>query len=380
MSSEAAVFWVCLLLLGYVHVGYPVVMWAWGTAGKRPLRRGGTEPTVTVVVVAYNEANRVAARLRNLLAQDYPRDRLDIVLASDGSADGTVGTARAFAPASVQVVEFAHRRGKPSVLNEVVPGVRGEIVVLADARQEFAPDAVRALVAPFADGRVGAVSGELVLTEGGERTAVGAGAGFYWRYEKFIRRHESGADSVVGATGCIYAIRRSLFQPIPDNTLLDDVLIPMTIARHGYRVLFEPGARAYDEAPRTAGQEFTRKVRTIAGNFQLFARHPWLLSPFANRLWLQTLSHKALRLVSPILLVGLLVANALLLDRPLYGYVLALQLAFYAAALAGHALRHTARLPLLSGPYMFCLLNWITVVAFHRFVTGSQAVTWRKTL
>jgi len=221
------------------------------------------------------------------------------------------------------------------VLNDLVPRCRGEIVVLADARQRFEAGALGALVRPFADPRVGAVGGELVLARDPATTPVGRGVGVYWRLEKSIRLSESLVDSTVGATGAIYAIRRDLFDPIPDDTILDDVLIPMRIVRFGYRVLFEPAARAYDRPATSAGEEFVRKVRTIAGNFQMLARERWMLDPFRNRLWLQTLSHKGLRLLGPLLLGTALVTNLLLAGRPLYEWTLLAQGVFYAAALLG---------------------------------------------
>ena len=291
-----ALLWLSLGLLAYVYAGYPALMWV--RAARRPPARHvwAATPAVSVVVVAHNEARRVTERIENLLALDYPRERLEIILVSDGSTDGTVDRARAYAHRGVIVRAFAQRRGKPSVLNETVPAASGEIVVLADARQRFAPEALRALVRPFADPRVGAVSGELVLTRAADATAAGDGVGFYWRYEKLIRQSESRVHSTVGATGAIYAVRRALFTAIPADTILDDVVIPMNIVRQGYRVLFESGARAYDRVSATAREEFTRKVRTIAGTFQLFGRHRWLLGPVQNPLWFQTLSHKGARL------------------------------------------------------------------------------------
>ena len=372
------IFWLSVALLAYAHVGYPALVAARARLRPRPPRRGG-EPMVSVVIVAHDEATRIGARIQNLLALDYPADRLELVVASDGSSDGTPECARAWEPDGVTVVAFETRRGKPAVLNDVVPKAGGEIVVMADARQTFDPRAVRELVAPFADAGVGAVSGELILTGGGDATQVGEGVSVYWRYEKFIRRHESLADSTVGATGAIYAIRRALFVPIPPDTILDDVLIPMTIARRGYRVVFEAAARAYDRPAATASQEFRRKVRTIAGTFQLFARGRWLLSPRHNRLWLQTVSHKGLRLLSPLLLAAIAASNVLLLEKPLYRLSLGAQVVFYVVALIGWLMGDArTRIPFMSVPYVFCLLNWATTVAFVRFLTGRQRVTWDK--
>lgn len=379
MLSEEIFFWASVLLLSYTYLGYPALMYAWAALRGRPHRKQRIQPTVSVVAVAHNEATRVAQRLENLLSLDYPRCQLEILFASDGSTDDTVERARAYEPKGIRVIAFNRRRGKPAVLNDIVPEARGDVVVLADVRQRFEPGALRALVAPFADVQVGAVSGELILNQNAKGTSVGEGIGFYWRYEKFMRRSESQVDSAVGATGAIYAIRRELFRPVPEDTILDDVVIPIRIARQGYRVLFEPDARAYDGAAATAAEEFTRKVRTITGNFQLFAREGWILNPFRNRLWLQTVSHKGFRLLTPVLLSGAFAANLLLLGLPFYRLAFAGQVVFYAAALGGHALRNAKRkIPLFSFPYVLCLLSWATVVAFFRFVTGSQAVTWEQ--
>jgi cellulose synthase/poly-beta-1,6-N-acetylglucosamine synthase-like glycosyltransferase len=372
-----AILWLSLGLLAYVYAGYPALMWMRAARRPRIWHDSPATPAVSVVVVAHNEARRVTERIENLLALDYPRERLEIILVSDGSTDGTVDRARAYAHDGVIVRAFPQRRGKPSVLNETVPAASGDIVVLADARQRFAPEALRALVRPFADPRVGAVSGELILTRTVDATAGGDGVGFYWRYEKLIRQSESRVHSTVGATGAIYAVRRALFTSIPADTILDDVVIPMNIVRQGYRVLFESGARAYDRVSATAREEFMRKVRTIAGTFQLFGRHRWLLSPVQNPLWFQALSHKGARLATPVFHVTALVSNVAVAADPVYGYLLGGQLLFYGIALGGFVLRNSRRrLPLVGVPFTICLLTWATVVAFGRYVSGRQRVTW----
>jgi glycosyltransferase involved in cell wall biosynthesis len=376
MSALRVCFWGSVLLLAYTHVGYPLLIWAWSRLRPRPARSGQGEPRVTVLVVAYNEAARVARRLDNLLALDYPRERLQILLASDGSTDGTAERAAAHARGRVDVIHYPTRRGKPAVLNATLPKATGEIVVLADARQVFAPTAIRALASRFADPAVGAASGELVLADAGRGETAGKGIGFYWRYEKLIRRCEGLVDSTIGATGAIYAIRRHLFERIPDDTILDDVVIPVRVVRRGYRVTFEPAARAYDRVSPTPTEEFRRKVRTIAGTFQLFARERWLLNPAQNRLWLQTVSHKGLRLLGPPLLGLALATNLALASDPFYRATLAAQIAFYAAALGGFILKRRRTHVALAAPYVFCLLNWATVVAFVRFLGGRQRVTW----
>jgi poly-beta-1,6-N-acetyl-D-glucosamine synthase len=373
-------FWSAAALLVYAYAGYPLLVTL--VAAGAPRRIAGTQdvtPSVTIVVTVYNEAARIESRLDNLLALDYPPEKVEIFVGSDGSDDGTVELARRYAARNVHVFAFAFRRGKPAMLNDLIPRASADIVVLADARQPYAPDALKQLVAGFGDPAVGAISGELVLGEPSPGTAVGGGVGLYWRYEKHIRRAEARVDSTVGATGAIYALRRQLFEPIPPDTVLDDVLIPMQVVRTGHRVLFEGHARAFDRPSASGREEFTRKMRTITGLFQLFAAHPWLLSPLSNRLWLQTISHKALRLCGPVLLIAALASSAALADQLFYRMALLAQLAFYTAAAAGAAARIRGRVPrVLSLPFTFCLLNLATLAAIWRFAVAGQAVTWDR--
>jgi cellulose synthase/poly-beta-1,6-N-acetylglucosamine synthase-like glycosyltransferase len=393
-DAGVALFWLSVGLLFYVYVGYPAMAAVRARVRPRPIaraierrahpntvrfpdRRMAAPPRVSIVVVAYNEASSIEARLDNLLALDYPADRLEILVASDGSTDDTVERARRYQSSGVRVQAFGHRSGKAAVLNAIVPHASGDIVLLADARQRFETSALRALVADFNDPAVGAVSGELML-EAGDGGAAG-GTALYWRYEKLLRSAESQTDSTVGATGAIYAIRRSLFVPIPDDTLLDDVLIPLRIVQQGYRVIFEPAARAWDRTSATDGQEFGRKARTIAGTFQLFSRERWLFDPRRNRLWFATMSHKGLRLLLPVLHMGALAANVTAASVWPYQWLLVAQAAFYAAALGGAIQRRGRyRLRLLTIPYTLCLLCWADVVGFYRFVTNRQPVTWER--
>jgi biofilm PGA synthesis N-glycosyltransferase PgaC len=398
-SVGALIFWTSLVLLAYVYVGYPLIAWLRGRLRPKRPRCAPIEPHVTVIVVAHNEAHRIGRRIENLLSSDYPRERLTVVIGSDGSTDGTVLIARQYAKHGVMVREFRDRRGKPAVLNELVPSAAGEIVVLADARQRFEPSAIRALVANFADPEVGAASGELLLRKRKGTTPRGEGVGFYWKYEKFIRANESWSGSTVGATGAIYAIRRHLFGPIPEDTVLDDVLIPVKIVRRGYRVVFEPEARAHDLISGSPREDFVRKTRTIAGTFQLLAREPWILNPLSSRIWFETLSHKALRLAIPALHVALFASNLALApvefapplqaaqglatvssaDAWFYSWMMVGQMMFYAAASAGHVLANTYRRNiLLTVPYTMTLLGWATIVGFTRFVTRRQRVTWER--
>jgi len=379
MTVAHTVFWVSAILLLYTYLGYPLLIRLWSGFWARQVTTGPLSPSITLVVVAHNEARRIRQRLENFLDLDYPWDRVEVIVASDGSTDGTAELARKYRAPQVRVVEFKNRRGKSAVLNDVIPMASGEIVVLADVRQRFETSALHALAECFLDPQVGAVSGELILLDGPSRSEVEKGVDFYWRYEKFMRLHESRVGSTVGATGAIYALRRILFKPIPDATILDDVLIPMQVARLGYRVLFEPRARAYDWVAAAASEEFMRKLRTIAGNFQLFILEPWLLNPLVNPLWIQTVSHKLFRLLSPFALGAVFCSNLFLLQDPDYTWIFAAQSTFYAAAFLGYLTRGAARRPFfLNVPYAFCLLNWATVVAFVRLLNGRQRVTWER--
>jgi cellulose synthase/poly-beta-1,6-N-acetylglucosamine synthase-like glycosyltransferase len=377
--SAGALFWVSLVLLVYVYVGYPLIAVVRARLSAQPRRKAPIEPTVSIVVIAHNESERIGGRIENLLALDYPRHKVEIVIGSDGSTDDTVERARCYERFGVRVRAFQQHRGKPAVVNALVPLVRGEIVVFADARQRFEPQTVRQLVTNFADPHVGAASGELVIEAGDGTAPAGHGAALYWRYEKAIRCAEGRVDSTIGATGAIYAIRRALFESIPEDTLLDDVLIPLRVVRRGYRVVFEPEARAYDAASSTALQEFVRKTRTIAGTFQLMAREGWLLNPLQNRLWFETISHKVLRVALPMFHVSVLASNIALADSGFFGMTLALQVIFYAAAIIGFVQREARRrVVLFSAPCAMCLLLWATIVGFYRFITHRQQVTWER--
>jgi cellulose synthase/poly-beta-1,6-N-acetylglucosamine synthase-like glycosyltransferase len=377
--SAGTLFWLSLTMLVYVYIGYPMIAAARARLFSQPRRKGAIEPDVSIVVIAHNEAERIGDRIENLLALDYPPQKLEIVVGSDGSTDETVARARRYERFGVSVRVFQQHRGKPAVVNALVPLVRGDIVVFADARQRFDPHTVRQLVANFADPHVGAASGELVITAADGTAPAGHGAALYWRYEKFIRSAEGRVDSTIGATGAIYAIRRALFESIPEDTLLDDVLIPLRVVRRGYRVVFEPEARAYDGASSTALQEFVRKTRTIAGMFQLIAREGWLLNPLQNRLWFETLSHKVLRVALPMFHALLLASNIALADSGFFALILALQVSFYALASVGFIKRDARhRAVVFSAPCAMCLLLWATIVGFYRFITHRQQVTWER--
>jgi cellulose synthase/poly-beta-1,6-N-acetylglucosamine synthase-like glycosyltransferase len=390
------VFWLSVAAVLYVYAGYPILLRAWGRLRAKPVQCGvrtaecgtnagtnsafrlpqsGLPPRVSVVIAARNEAARLPARIDNLLSLDYPANRRQIIVVSDGSTDETLPVLEKYRDV-VDVIAMPPG-GKALALNAGVAAARHEILVYADARQVFAPDALRELVVPFADQRVGAVTGELrldaespcrrsgrdrrsaerragirapVIERRGDdrrrtiRSTIADGIGLYWRYEKDLRRLESAIGSTLGATGAIYAMRRSLFRPLPADTILDDVLTPMRVVLAGFRVVFTDRARAYDRAAVDADAEARRKIRTLAGNYQVLALEPRLLVPLVNPVWLQYVSHKVGRLLVPYAVLAIFVASIVLSGVHLfYGLVLAAQVAFYLLAGIGAVLEFTAR-------------------------------------
>lgn len=332
-------FWASAFVIAYVYVGYPLLLAAWARLAPRPPRRAsfpaGAWPAVSIVIAARNEAPRLPARIDNLLEIPYDGPR-EIIVVSDGSSDGTAEALAAYRD-RVRLIELP-RGGKPLALNAGVAAASGDVIVFADARQRFGREALRALVANFADPTVGGVTGELILDceEGHADSTIGEGVGAYWAYEKWLRRREGLVRSTLGATGAIYALRKALWRPLPAETLLDDVLAPMRAVLDGWRIVFEEGAVAYDRAAPDAAAEARRKRRTLAGNYQILAQEPRLLVPVVNPVWLQYVSHKVGRLLVPWALLLLLVSSAALaLHAWFYAAAFAAQGLFYGLALVG---------------------------------------------
>jgi cellulose synthase/poly-beta-1,6-N-acetylglucosamine synthase-like glycosyltransferase len=382
-TSLQLLYWICLAVLVYIYAGYPVVVWIQSRVRKPrsvPPSGAGGGRTVSIVIVAHNEAKTLPGKIRSLLASNGAGQIREIWIGSDGSTDDTRQVIAELGEPRVQLVEFPVRRGKPSVLNDLVPRCSAEIVLLADARQVFDPECIARLLAHFDDETVGVVSGELLLRSVGTHTTAAAGIGFYWRYEKFIRRCESRGRGVPGATGACYAIRKSLFEPIPPATILDDVAIPMQAVARGFRCLFEPEALVFDEPSKSTRQEAIRKRRTIAGAAQLVRLFPQWLLPWRNPLWFEYVSHKLLRLGSPLFMVLALAANLCLLQMPLYRVLLIAQAGFYASAAVGWCYQLAGRGSSLFGPpLMFVTLNLTTIAALWDALFARYRVTWQKT-
>lgn len=385
MNAVEWTFWLSLAGVGYLYAGYPLTVWLLARVCGRPVRHGEWAGRISIVLAACNEARRLPAKLDSLFASDAANRIHEVLIGSDGSDDDTPQVVAACPDPRVRLIPFTERRGKAAVLNDLVPLCQADVVVLTDARQPLDPAALSRLTAGFADPSVGVVSGELMFRTSESDTVAARGMGAYWTYEKFIRKSESRFRGVPGATGALYALRRELFRPIPEDTLLDDVVIPMQAVEQGRRCLLEPGAIAWDVPSQSTVQESIRKRRTIAGAAQLIVRQPRWLLPWRNPLWWEYVSHKLARLASPLLLVLLLGTNVLLvagqagLAPEVYQTLLGAQGVLYLAALCGWGLaRLGRRAPLLGTALMFVALNVTTVLALWDALRGRFRAAWQR--
>jgi cellulose synthase/poly-beta-1,6-N-acetylglucosamine synthase-like glycosyltransferase len=382
IQLASVVFWVCLACVLYAYVGYPIVLGCLarlvGRRGQPPAGDDSSLPSVTVLIAAYNEEAEIDKRIQTALMTDYPADKLDVVIASDGSSDGTAAIVRGYAGHGVRLLDYRQRRGKATVLNDAFAEVQGDVVLLSDANTHIDPTALRKLVRWFDDPEVGVVVGRLVLTD----PATGRNVdGLYWKYETYLKRREARLGGLLGANGAIYAIRRRLFAPIPNDTIVDDFVLPLQAQlRTGCRLVYEAAAVAQEETPLGLGAEFHRRSRIGAGGFQsltllwplLHPRHGWTAFTF--------LSHKVLRWLCPFFLIGLLASNTCLLDEPLYQAALLAQAGFYLVSLLAAFVPARFRLlrPLRLTT-MFTSMNAALLVGFCRWLFGSQKAAWKRT-
>jgi len=384
----------CPALVLYSYAGYPLLLWLLSrlrdmVAAPAPAAAaaGAELPPVAVVISAYNEEQHVVARIRNLLEQDYPADRLRIFIGSDGSRDRTGELLRSIADPRLQAFEFQQNRGKANVLNDLVARTREPLLVFSDANTLFAPGALRRLVAHFADPAVGCVAGELRLRSvGGDNQDS-----LYWRIEQMLKRHESRIGATLGANGAIYAIRRELWRPLAPDTICDDFCVAMNVAARRQRSLYEPAAQAEEDTPASIGAEYGRRVRIGIGNFQALLRHPEYLLRTSMATRFAYVSHKVLRWLAPhLLLLALAAATTLAWAAPpaaraLWTGVavaegLALLLAALLYLLSERRAAAGARLPgLLAIPAFLFALNFAFLVASWRYATGNYSGSWRRT-
>lgn len=367
------VFWTSAFVIVYAYVGYPLVLLLLRIFIHRPVRKSPIEPYVTLVVPAYNESRVIEAKIRNAASLDYPVDKLEVLIASDGSSDGTVELARHLSDGNrIRILAFPDNRGKISVLNDAVREARGEIIVFSDASAMLKSDSIRLLVANFADPEVGAVGG-IYRVQHASGARLGSQEEIYWKYETFLKIQESSLASTLGGHGQITAVRKNLYPYPARGTINDDFVIPVRVLAGGSRVVYEPLAVASEEASEMVG--FQRRVRIMAGNMQQLRELKGLLCPPRLLPLFFFISRKVVRSAIPFFLVFLAVSNFFLLHERFYQLTGLSQLMFYGLALSGSRWRLKPRA--LRLPYYFCFVNAAYLWSVYQLLQGRGKVGWK---
>jgi len=387
MTVAAAVFWICASLISYTYFCYPAVLLiAYSiTQLKRDLvyltgrmdRRVGTArgdlPSVSILVPAHNEAAHLPGTLENLQKLDYPQDKLEIIIVSDGSTDGTNEILQNVQAPYIRTVLVPQRNGKASALNRAAAEATGSILLMSDASTLLRPDGVSKLTRHFGDQSVGAACGSLEFIGSDESKQT---EGIYWKYESVLRLMEARLGATLTASGAYYALRRSCYQPLDPSAVLDDFLIPMSIRKQGFRIVYDPEAVAREFAEDSVSGEFRRRVRLAVGSFRAL---PGLIrTPMSVLTRVAFFSHKVSRWLMPFVFIGLLAANIPLIGKNAYGMAFALQCLFYLLAITGMiSARRKVHLPGLLC-YFLCAMNLAFLVGFFRALKGGTEGVWQR--
>ena len=370
-------FFCFIFILLYIYWGYPVIIFLFSRLANKEVRKGVYEPKVTILITAYNEENHIEATIKNKLILSYPRNKMEIIVISDGSEDRTDEIVSAFACQGVKLFRQEPRRGKTSALNMAVPQATGDILVFSDANSIYDKDALRYLMENFADSAVGYVTGNMVYVNS-DGTTIGDGCSAYMKYENFLRHYETQVGSIVGVDGGIDAVRRFLYRPMNADQLPDFVL-PLMVVEQGYRVIYEPRALLKEETLKSSEDEYRMRVRVSLRALWALWDMQKLLNP--NRYGIfsfQLLSHKVLRYLGIVFMVGAYIFNIFILPcSRLFQILFLLQSLFYGAALAGNVLEKRGKSSrFLYIPYYFCLINIAAGHALIRLLRGEKQVLW----
>jgi biofilm PGA synthesis N-glycosyltransferase PgaC len=369
-------FWVSILFIVYTYLLYPLLIVLASKLKNRPPVPDIADtnyPSITMIIVVCNEEKVILDKLENCRNLDYPAEKIQICIVSDGSTDGTAEILRN--QEDILFIEDDVNKGKPHQINTAIERCESDLIVFSDARQMYKVDSLSKLARNFVDSDIGAVSGDLTFISADDATE--RSVGLYWNYEKMLRKAESNVASTLGVTGAIYAMRRSLVEPIPYDTVLDDIEIPLRAFRQGYRIVFDKEALAYDVASSRIEAEFRRKARTLAGNFQLFARNPWLLNPVKNRIFLQTVSHKLFRLFVPYFMILMLITT-FVAEGSVFKLLFWSQMAFYALGMAALGSGMLRRIRLINFISVFITLNSASVYALFIYVFKKADARWKQ--
>ena len=371
------IFWASATALVYTYAGYPALIALISALRPRKVMRGNFTPSLTIIITAYNEERALAAKLGNTLALDYPRELTEIIVASDCSNDRTDEIVQSFHSQGVILHRQPQRLGKTAAQNAAVEKARGEIIVFSDATSLYETDALRTIVRNFADATVGCVGGRLIYVDPAD-THIGRGAKSYWGYETFLKRHESNAGSLIGVSGCLYAVRKSAYVPLY-NEACSDFIIATKMVEQGLRAIYEPEAVCAEETNQRQDNELRMRVRVIAQTFTDLWRHRAMLNPLRSGLYgVQLLSHKVMRYFVPFFLMGLFAASAVLANystmfRALF---LAQSLGYMCGAIAWLLENFGVRSRLLALPHYFVLANVASVIAMFQFLRGERYARW----
>lgn len=370
-------FWLSAALLFYVYAGYPLLLAVVSQLRSRPVRRAAMKPFVSVIITAYNEERDLAAKLENTLALDYPADKLEIIVASDCSTDRTDEIACQYKERGVRLCRQAERKGKTATQNSAVEQARGEIILFSDATTLYRPDVLKVILPSFADETIGCVAGRLIYLDP-SKTSVGQGARSYWGYETFLKERESRICSLIGVSGCLYAVRRSAYVPMYPEAC-SDFLIATKMVEQGLRTVYEPAAVCTEETNKRADKELRMRVRIITQTITDLWRHRAMMNPFRSGFYaVQLISHKVLRYLVPVFLLLTFISSLVLAPRSLFYFLVALaQLCFYGAAALSWLLESLGwRNRLLALPQYFVLANLASLMAFYKFLSGERYARW----
>lgn len=384
-------FWFFVLMIVYVYAGYPILLVVLAKFRKKTAYPSDYTPAVTLLIAAYNEEKCIGQKLDNSLGLDYPVGQMQILVAADGSDDGTVEIVRRYADRGAELSYQPLREGKMAAINRAMAAARGDIVVFSDANNTYEAHTIRAMAAPFAMAEVGAVSGAKHILK--EEGALGSSEGLYWKYEAFIKKQETRLGSCSGVSGEAFAIRKDLFEPAPRGIINDDFYLAMQVLRKGYRVVYAPDARSFERVSLTAQDEITRRTRINAGRYQ--ALHLWrkILPVHRPMLMWQVISHKFLRLLVPFALLGALATNMLAillpaqasgaalirLATPFNWILFILQCVFYAAACVGSSLSGSGAIgKLFYLPTFLVNSNVAALQGLLHYAGGKEKGLWKK--
>jgi cellulose synthase/poly-beta-1,6-N-acetylglucosamine synthase-like glycosyltransferase len=376
-SAAQIVFWTSATALFYTYAGYPILVYAVSILFPKRVKRAEFEPNVTVLITAYNEERDISGKIENTLKLDYPKGKLEILIASDGSTDQTDNIVKKFASEGVRLFRQEGRVGKTVTQNKAVEQAAGEIILFSDATTMYQPDVLRQMLPNFADETVGCVAGKLIYVDD-SRSNVGRGAKSYWNYETFIKESESRACSLIGASGCLYAVRKSAYKAMYAEAC-SDFLIATKIYEQGLRSVYEASAICTEETNRQTGKELQMRVRVISQTFTDLWRNRGMLNPFRSGFFaVELISHKLLRYAAPLFLILIFVSTAILaVSSKTFALAFVLQIVFYAMAFIGWLLEQSDKsIGIFAIPLYFVLTNLASLVGFYKFLSGERYARW----